>query len=155
MATPTETALHPLAPHYIPGWMPDATGADPFMTGMIIFVVVAVLGLGLFYLRLHALPEQWAHGTGASQLQIVSVLTLLALFTHNNMFWILALLIAGLNIPDFLSPLQSIARSIKRISLQDLSEPAPAVTAPVPAPPPTPTAAAAPAAPTSPQVEES
>ncbi len=130
MATQGDAALHPMAPHYIPGWLPDPASGDPFMTVMIIFVVGLVLGLGVFYLKLHALPEQMAHGTGASQLQLVSVLAILALFTHNNIFWILALLIAGINIPDFLSPLQSIARSLKKLSTSGGSFTASAATTP-------------------------
>ena len=42
-------------------------------------------------------------------------LALLALFTHNNIFWIAALLIAAFRMPDFLSPLQSMAASLGAI----------------------------------------
>ena len=84
------------------------------LTGMAVVLVIAVLGVGTLYFRLHSLPEHMAHGTGPSQLQIVSILALLALFTHNNLFWVLALLLAAVKIPDFLTPLNSIARSLER-----------------------------------------
>ncbi|MGR3713941.1 MAG: hypothetical protein ACU0A6_12580 [Shimia sp.] len=45
-------------------------------------------------------------------MQIVSVLALLALFTHNNLFWILALLLAAVKLPDMLGPLRRISDSI-------------------------------------------
>lgn len=119
MATAASTELHPMAPHYIPGWMPDPATGDPFMTFMAIFVVGLFVGLGILYLRLHALPEQMAHGVGAAQMQIVSILALLALFTHNNLFWILALLLAGINLPDLLSPLQRMAGALEKLSDQN------------------------------------
>lgn len=104
-----------MAPHFIPGWMPDPTNGDPFFIGMAVFIVLLCVGLGTLYLRLHALPEQMAHGVGAAQMQIVSVLALLALFTHNNVFWILALLLAGINLPDLLEPLRRMATALERI----------------------------------------
>ena len=57
---------------------------------MIVFLIAFVFGIGLFYLRLHALPEHLAHGASKVQMQIVGVLALLALFTHNHIFWIAA-----------------------------------------------------------------
>ena len=122
MANPKNSAIHELAPHHLPGFLPDATGHDPLMTGMAIFLVIAVLGLGTLYFRLHSLPEHMAHGTSPSQLQIVSILTLLALFTHNNLFWVLALLLAAIKIPDFLTPLNSIARSLQKATTTPESE---------------------------------
>ena len=103
-----------MAPHFIPGWIPDSAGNDPLMSVMLVFLILAVVGLGIFYLKLHALPEHLAErGAGQTQLQIVSVLALLALFTHNNLFWILALLLAMINLPDFLSPIHRIADALE------------------------------------------
>lgn len=113
MASPG-TSVHPMAPHFIPAWMPNADGSDPFLMVMAIFVAVLVLLAGVFYLRLHAIPEQMAHGVGSTQIQIISILALLALFTHNNAFWILALLLAAINLPDFLTPLQRISNALER-----------------------------------------
>ncbi len=127
MATPASTDIHPMAPHYIPAWMPDPSGADPFLTAMAIIVVVLMVSLGVLYLRLHALPEQMAHGVGAAQMQIVSILALLALFTHNNLFWILALVLAGINIPDLLDPLRRMAGALENISKQQAQTASPDV----------------------------
>lgn len=114
MATVTHSDVHPLAPHHIPGFLPDAAGNDPLLAAMAVVLVLAVLGIGTLYFRLHSLPEHMAHGTGPSQLQIVSILALLALFTHNNLFWVLALLLAAVKLPDFITPLNSIASSLER-----------------------------------------
>lgn len=113
MANPG-TNVHPMAPHFIPAWMPNADGSDPFLVIMAVFVALLVLFSGVFYLRLHAIPEQMAHGVGSTQIQIISILALLALFTHNNAFWILALLLAAINLPDFLTPLQRISNTLER-----------------------------------------
>ncbi|TCL09168.1 hypothetical protein BXY66_1213 [Shimia isoporae] len=114
MATSSDATLHPMAPHFIPSWMPNADGSDPFLMAMAVLVVLLVLGAGVFYLTMHALPEQMAHGVGSTQIQIISILALLALFTHNNAFWILALLLAAINLPDFLTPLQRISNALDR-----------------------------------------
>jgi hypothetical protein len=72
--------------------------------------------VGLLYLRLHALPEHLAHGTSKVQLQLVGVLTLLALFTHNHIFWIAALLLALVQFPNFSAPLASMAQSLEKMA---------------------------------------
>ena len=48
------------------------------------FLVVAVLAVGLLFLRLHTLPERMAHKSQKLQFEIVAVLGLLALFTHTS-----------------------------------------------------------------------
>jgi len=50
------------------------------------------------------------------QFEIVAVLGLLALFTHVHLFWIAALLLAMIDLPDFSTPLRSIAGSVERIA---------------------------------------
>ena len=72
--------------------------------------------LGVLYLRLHALPEHIAHRTGKVQLQIVAVLGLLALFTHNHVYWIAGLLLALIPLPDFSTPLAGMAASLAKMA---------------------------------------
>ena len=105
---------HPLAPEHLPVFIPGADGSDPLYTAVATLLVILVLSVGIIYLRLHALPEHLAHRTSSTQLQLITVLALLALFTHNNAFWILALLLAVVRIPDFLTPLKSISESLKK-----------------------------------------
>ena len=70
----------------------------------------------MFYLKLHAIPEQLAHKHSNTQSQLIMVLALLALFTHNNIFWVAALILALLKLPDFLTPINSISESLKKLT---------------------------------------
>jgi hypothetical protein len=79
-------------------------------------LLVAVFLLGVFYFKLHALPERMAHANSRIQYQVVAMLTLLALLTHNNMFWIAALLLATIQLPDLMGKLGSIAASLERMA---------------------------------------
>ena len=76
---------------------------------MLIFLIVVIVLVGNFYFHLHAIPEHRAHRTNKAQMEIVAILALLALFTHNHVFWIAALLLAFVQLPDFSTPLNSIA----------------------------------------------
>ena len=46
----------------------------------------------------------------------MGVLALLALFTHNHIFWIAALLLALVQFPNFSAPLASMAESLERLA---------------------------------------
>jgi multisubunit Na+/H+ antiporter MnhF subunit len=111
-------SLHPLAPHHIPFFLPGADGSDSLMTVMLVALIAGGVALGSFYLRLHSLPERVAHGNDRMQFEIVAILALLALFTHNNMFWVAALLLAFVRLPDLVTPLGSIAESLKSLAPQ-------------------------------------
>ena len=50
--------LHPLAPHHLPGFITAPGETDVLMVVMGIFLIVAVLAVGNFYLHLHTLPER-------------------------------------------------------------------------------------------------
>lgn len=89
---------------------------DVLMIVMGIFLILAVLGVGNLYLHLHSLPERMAHKGQKLQFEIVAVLGLIALFTHIHIFWIAALLLALIDLPDFSTPLTSIAGSVERIA---------------------------------------
>lgn len=106
---------HPLAPHHLPPYFAGADGGDSLFTVMVIFVVVIVLLLGIAYFTLHALPEKLAHKDNSAQLQLISILAMLALFTHNNLFWIGALVLAAFRPPDLVGPLNSMAQSLQNL----------------------------------------
>src|SRR5262245_19437194 len=84
------------------------------------FVLIgAVLGAGVFFFWLHSLPERMVHNK--IQYDIVAVLALLSLFTHQHAFWVAALLIALITFPDFKFPdfsglLGRIANSLESIA---------------------------------------
>src|SRR5207248_9094363 len=87
------------------------------MVVMGVFLVVAILAVGNFYLKLHTLPERMAHKSQKFQFEVVAVLGLLALFTHVHLFWIAGLFLAMIDIPDFGTPLRSIAQSVEHIAV--------------------------------------
>jgi hypothetical protein len=119
-AFPEEPDLTPsinsAAPHSLPGFITAPGETDAFMVGMAIFLLIAVLGVGVLFLRLHTLPERMAHTSQKLQFEIVAVLGLLALFTHIHLFWVAGLLLAMIDLPDFATPLRRIAGSAERIA---------------------------------------
>jgi hypothetical protein len=78
-----------------------------------------VLGVGNLYLTLHTLPERMAHRSQKLQFEILAVLGLLALFTHNHLFWVIGLFLAIVDLPDFGTPLRRIAGSVEKIAGDD------------------------------------
>lgn len=109
-------ALHPMATGHIPDYVVAADGSDYLFTFMVFFTVGLILLIGIGYFTLHSLPERMAHESNHSQFQVVGILALIALFTHNNLFWVLAVVVAGFRFPDYLSPMESIAQSLARLA---------------------------------------
>ncbi len=108
--------MHPAAPHHLPFFVPGPDGADALMIVMAIFLIVIVLWVGTLYWKLHSLPERMAHKSQKLQFEIVAVLGLISLFTHMHIFWIAGLLLAMIDLPDFSTPLRTIAGSVERIA---------------------------------------
>lgn len=108
--------LHPLAPHDLPSFITAPGDTDVLMVIIGVVLIGAVLGVGNLYLHLHTLPERMAHRSQKLQFEIVAVLGLLALFTHNHLFWVIGLLLAMVDLPDFGTPLRRIAGSVEKIA---------------------------------------
>jgi hypothetical protein len=108
--------IHPMGPHHLPFYLAPGSGTDVLMVVMGIFLVSALVWVGTLYLRLHSLPERMAHKSEKLQFEIVAILGLLALFTHIHLFWVAGLLLAMIDIPDFGTPLRSIAGSVEKIA---------------------------------------
>jgi hypothetical protein len=112
---------HALAPHSMPPFI-TAPGATDWLLVCMAFVLVgAVLAAGVFFFWLHSLPERLVHNSTKVHFDIVAVLGLLSLFTHVHLFWVAALLLAFVRIPqwslpDFSGLLGRIAASVERIS---------------------------------------
>jgi NADH:ubiquinone oxidoreductase subunit 5 (subunit L)/multisubunit Na+/H+ antiporter MnhA subunit len=109
-------SLHSAAPHHPPPFITAPGETDVLMVVMAVFLVVAVLAVGLLFLRLHTLPERIAHKSHKLQFEIVAVLGLLALFTHMHIFWVAGLLLALIDLPDFGGALGRIAGSLEKIA---------------------------------------
>jgi hypothetical protein len=105
-----------MTPHHLPFYVAKPGETDVLMIVTGIFLILAILGVGNIYLRLHSLPEQMAHKGQKLQFEIVAVLGLIALFTHVHIFWIAALLLALVDLPDFSTPLTRIAGSVEKIA---------------------------------------
>lgn len=108
--------VHEMASAHLPYFIPGPDGSDGMFTTMTYFIVIGAFVVGALYLKLHSLPEHMAEGAGRVQYQLVGILALLALFTHENAFWIAALVLAVLEIPDVMTPLNTIAASLGRMS---------------------------------------
>ena len=122
--------IHPLAPEHLPRYIGGPDGSDPLFTVVVWLLVILLLAVGNFYLKLHALPERMAHQQNSTQLQFIAVLAVLALFTHNNIFWVAALLLSVVRLPDFLTPLNSIASALERLNESNGGEPRPSPSLP-------------------------
>jgi len=109
-------ALHPAAPHHLPNFITAPGDTDVLMVGVGIFLIAAILGVGNFYLHLHSLPERMAHKSQKFQFEVVAVLGLLSLFTHNHLYWVIGLFLAMVDLPDFSTPLRRIAGSVEKLA---------------------------------------
>lgn len=109
-------SLHPAAPHHLPAFITAPGDTDILMLVVGIILLASILFVGNIYLQIHSLPDRMAHKSQKLQFEIVAVLCLLALFTHNHLFWVIALLLALVDLPDFSTPLRSIAGSVQKMA---------------------------------------
>ena len=101
------TAAREYLPFYITG-----PGETDILFGAVAVALVAILiGFGALYFTIQAIPDRMVEGAGKAQMQVVGLLGLISLFTMNNAYWIAAILLAAIRIPDIVTPLQEIARS--------------------------------------------
>jgi hypothetical protein len=83
------------------------------------FVVACIILTGVVFLTIHSLPERMAHKSKKVLLDLIALLCLLALLTHNHLFWFVAIILAFIDIPDFLTPVNRIASSMESIAGQE------------------------------------
>jgi hypothetical protein len=115
--------LHLAAPHHLPGFITAPGDTDVLMILVGIVLIAAVVAVANIYLHLHSLPERMAHKSQKLQFEIVAVLGLLSLFTHNHLFWVIGLLLAMVDLPDFSTPLRRIAGSVEKLAEDERTEP--------------------------------
>ena len=108
--------LHPAAPHHLPFYITGPGETDYALLAMALFLIAAVLFVGNIFFQLHSLPERMAHKSQKLQFEIVAVLCLISLFTHIHLFWVAGLMLALIELPDFSTPLRSIAGSVEKIA---------------------------------------
>lgn len=101
---------------HVPWFVANPGQTDVLLMLMGVFLVLITFVFGVLMLRLHHLPEHIAHKEQKIQYQLVATLGLLAMFTHENLFWIAGLLLALIDLPDFSGLLGRIANSVQGIS---------------------------------------
>lgn len=89
---------------------------DVLMVVMAWVLAFCVVAFGVLFFRLHSLPEHIAHKGKKMQAELVAVLCLISLFTHMHIFWIIGLVLAMLELPDFTAPLNRIAGSAEKMA---------------------------------------
>jgi len=112
-------APNPIATHNLPFFITAPGDTDVLFNVTLVFVVASIVLTGVIFLTIHSLPERMAHKSKKVQLDIVALLCLLALLTHEHLFWFAAILLAFIDIPDFLTPVTRIASSVETIAGQE------------------------------------
>lgn len=114
---------NPVAPEHLPFFITAPGDTDVLFNVAAAVVLLSVILLGILFLTIHSLPERMAHKSKKVQFDIVAVLCLLALFTHEHVFWVAALLLAFIDIPDFSTPFRRIAAATEIIAGRKTVEP--------------------------------
>lgn len=115
-ATSGSESIHPAAVEHLPMFITPPGQTDVLMVVLAVILAFSVLGFGVFYFRLHSLPEHIAHKNKKIQAELVALLCLISLFTHMHIFWIIALVLAFIEMPDFGGPLNRIAGSAEKLA---------------------------------------
>jgi hypothetical protein len=108
--------VNPAATHHMPIFITPPGNTDILMVVTAAFLLLAVVAVGLLLLRLNTLPERMVPRGRKLQAETVALLCLIALFTQVHLFWIAALLLALIDIPDIGGWMRSIAGSVERIA---------------------------------------
>ncbi len=111
-----DAPLHSAAPHHLPIFITAPGHTDVLMVVTGLILLGSVIGFGVLFFWLHSLPERIAHKSHKLQMEIVAVLGLISLFTHIHLFWIIGLLLALIDIPDFGGWMGRIATSTETIA---------------------------------------
>lgn len=113
------SSLHEVASKHLPPFITAPWETDWLLIAMAGVLVVAVLGIGVFFFWLHSLPERIVHHK--AQFDLVAVLALLSLFTHIHAFWVAALILAFIELPtvrlsDYLNVMKRMAGSLEKMA---------------------------------------
>lgn len=109
---------NPVATEHLPFFITAPGSTDVLFNVTLVFVFLSVVFFGIVFLTIHSLPERMAHKSKKVQFDIVAVLCLLALFSHEHVFWVAALLLAFIEIPDFSTPFKRMVTAVETIAEQ-------------------------------------
>jgi hypothetical protein len=110
---------NPIATTRMPFFVTAPGKTDVLFNVTLVFVVACVILTGVIFLTIHSLPERMAHKSKKILLDLIALLCLLALLTHEHLFWFVAIVLAFIDIPDFLTPVNRIASSVATMARQN------------------------------------
>jgi hypothetical protein len=113
---------NPIAAHHLPFFVTPPGQTDVLFNITLWFVVACIILTGVIFLTIHSLPERMAHKSKKILLDLIALLCLLALLTHQHLFWFIAIILAFIDIPDFLTPVNRIADSMESVAGQKAGE---------------------------------
>ena len=116
------TSPNPIATTHMPFFITAPGQTDVLFNITLWFVIACIILTGVVFLTIHSLPERMAHKSKKVLLDLIALLCLLALLTHNHFFWFAAIVLAFIDIPDFLTPVNRIASSMESIAGQEAGE---------------------------------
>jgi hypothetical protein len=107
----------------LPWFIAEPGQTDTLMVFAGLFLVFFTVIIGVLMFRLLYLPVTMVSKVKKAQYEVVATLCLLSIFTLGNFLWVAALLVAMIDIPDFLSPVKRIAEAVRRIAQSKKMEP--------------------------------
>ena len=113
---------NPIATTHMPFFITAPGETDVLFNVTLVFVVACIILTGVVFLTIHSLPERMAHKSKKILLDLIALLCLLALLTHEHLFWFIAIVLAFIDIPDFLTPVNRIARSVETMAGQEAGD---------------------------------
>ena len=120
--TISETSANVVQEH-LPFFITGPGESDILFTAVTISLVLVIVGFGALYFTIQAIPDRLAEGTSKTQMQIVGILGLISLITMNNIYWVAALLLGAMRLPDLVTPFKSISQSLEKQSASNWQEP--------------------------------
>jgi hypothetical protein len=110
---------NPIATTHLPFFVTAPGDTDVLFNVTLVFVVACIILTGVIFFTIHSLPERMAHKSKKILLDLIALLCLLALLTHEHLFWFIAIVLAFIDVPDFLTPVNRIAKSVEAMVTQD------------------------------------
>lgn len=113
------TDTHSMAPEALPFFITGPGQGDILFTAVAIVLILVILGFGAFYFTVQSIPDRMVEGASKTQMQLVSLLGLISLVTMNNAFWVAALLLAAIRLPDFGAPFAELRKIRAALAKED------------------------------------
>lgn len=111
--------LHPASTPHLPFFTPLPDGSDFLLNVTAVTLTASVLAVGILFFRIHTLPERMAHKSKKIQVELIAVLGLLSLLSHEHLFWVAGLLLAFIDLPDIGAPFQRAVRALEALAKID------------------------------------